>query len=1610
MKTNKNQGNQGDIRRKRTQNNNVENNFDLLNFVSDSIIIFNSEGVLLAANKAMGDFTGVPVDQLIGKRLVDMEFFDNQTRDLVKKQLKRMPGEAIKNIEVSLKINDEIRYFEAKFNNIDYFGQSAGLITLHDVTTGKRLQEILNSLDDKCLHLKENEEHLRSIYDSSPNAITLFNLDGTVVDCNKATLALHGYSSKQEIIGKKAFQLISKKDYQRVASIMKKLPKLGLVENLEFTFLTKEGSEFPAEGSASIIKDALGGTKGFLAITRNMSEHKKIEHSLEQKLKFEKIISSVSSRFVSCSDFDSAVNSSLKDIGNFCGADRNYIFLFDETNQTMSNTYEWCAEGVSPQKNILQKLPMSIFPWTMKRLQGGKNINVEDVSKLPQEASAEREILEKQGIKSLIILPLYISNKLGGFVGFDNVESVGYWSPKNIGVLRIFSEIVGVAIGNKQSTDEVHRTQERFENISSNISEWIWEVDTEGRYTYSNNSVENILGYKPLEIYGKHFYDFFLPEERELLKKDAFDLFASRKNFKGFVNRNLHKNGSIVYMETNGVPIFDADKQFVGYRGADYDITERKKVEEALQISEEKHRKLFEESMDAIFLTDANTGIILDCNAAASELVNRPKSELIGHHQSILHPQTLMKNGFTNGFKEHVKDPKQMLETQVVTPTGEIKHVSIKARVFEFQGRKLMQGTFRDITGRKRMQQALVENEEKFRGIANSVRDAIVLLDGEAKVTYWNPAAEKIFGYASEEAIGKKVHDIVVPDSMCKEGKERIAEGVKIFAETGMGYFTVGSIELVGRRKNNREFPAKLSISPIKLSGKWHAVGVVKDITNRKIAEQKLSEAEQRYHTLFNQSPLGVLVIDPQTTAFIEFNDVAHQQLGYTREEFEKITICDIEAKETPNDVRTHTDEMLEKGGGEFETIHRTKNGDVRNVLVTTRTIELTGKKYIHAIFHDITEIRNVQNSLIESETRYRQLVELAQEGIWALDNNLKTVFVNPRMTEMLGYTQSEMIGKSVFEFVRKNEVAEAKVFLKQFKEGIKGQFEYTFQRKDGTCISTAIAASPIKDDEGQQIGTLAVIADITERTQLEDDLRASEERFRTISTSANDAILLIDEKDIVLYWNPAAEQIFGFSEKEAIGNKLSRMVTPEHGQKRHAAIISEFAQNPSFKKRFEFMAIKKDQKIVPIEVSLTTVKLKEKKCLLAVIRDISERKAMEDALKQERDMLENMAANIGAGVTIIDRNYRIIWANQLLKEINGSDVENKLCSVYNKSNEICHDCGVRKVFENNVNVDRHDYHSTHNGRDEWVELIVTPIKDKDGKVVAALELAVNVTERKRLQQKLADYSQKLEEIVQKRTEQLKKTQEELVKSERLAAIGELAGMVGHDLRNPLTGIKNSAYFLRKKGDQISKDYANEMLDTIERCVEHSNQIINDLLEYSREIRLKRKELSPRMLLLESLTMVSVPENIKILNCLPHKPLINVDSDKIERVFINLVKNALDAMPSGGKLIVCAKQARGNLEISFADTGVGIDDELLTRLFSPLVTTKAKGMGFGLAICKRIVEAHGGTISVLTAKGKGATFTVSLPIGQELKAGGEKVWINVPESSLLMTTKKFEKQ
>jgi len=218
--------------------------------------------------------------------------------------------------------------------------------------------------------------------------------------------------------------------------------------------------------------------------------------------------------------------------------------------------------------------------------------------------------------------------------------------------------------------------------------------------------------------------------------------------------------------------------------------------------------------------------------------------------------------------------------------------------------------------------------------------------------------------------------------------------------------------------------------------------------------------------------------------------------------------------------------------------------------------------------------------------------------------------------------------------------------------------------------------------------------------------------------------------------------------------------------------------------------------------------------------------------------------------------------------------------------------------------------------------------------------------------------------------------------------------MIGHDLRNPLTGIKGAVYYLKKHESKMDAK-SREMLKIIEDNVTYSNKIINDLTDYSRRIQLEYVDTTPKLLTKEALSLVNIPKNIQLEDLTENATEIAVDVEKMKRVFVNLIKNGVDAMPEGGSLTIKSTKVNDGVEFTFSDTGCGMSKETLNKICTPLFTTKAKGMGFGLPISKRLVEAHGGSLLFESTTGKGTTATIFIPAKAKAETKDE-IWVELP--------------
>jgi PAS domain S-box-containing protein len=238
-----------------------------------------------------------------------------------------------------------------------------------------------------------------------------------------------------------------------------------------------------------------------------------------------------------------------------------------------------------------------------------------------------------------------------------------------------------------------------------------------------------------------------------------------------------------------------------------------------------------------------------------------------------------------------------------------------------------------------------------------------------------------------------------------------------------------------------------------------------------------------------------------------------------------------------------------------------------------------------------------------------------------------------------------------------------------------------------------------------------------------------------------------------------------------------------------------------------------------------------------------------------------------------------------------------------------------------------------------------------------------------------------------------KEMEQKLIKAERLASIGELAGILGHDLRNPLNAIQVAAYYLKTKYANMLDSKDESMFESINKSINYSDKIVNDLIDYSSEIKLELETATPKSLVKSALALIPAPQNVQVIDETKEAPEFQVDAGRMSRGFVNIIKNAFDAMPNGGELIIKSEKVDGKIVFSFKDTGDGMTQKTLGKLWTPLFTTKAKGMGFGLAICRRTVEAHDGKITVESALKKGTTIKVELPLNLKSLNGQESLFL-----------------
>jgi PAS domain S-box-containing protein len=696
-------------------------------------------------------------------------------------------------------------------------------------------------------------------------------------------------------------------------------------------------------------------------------------------------------------------------------------------------------------------------------------------------------------------------------------------------------------------------------------------------------------------------------------------------------------------------------------------------------------------------------------------------------------------------------------------------------------------------------------------------------------------------------------------------------------------------------------------------------------------------------------------------------------------------------AQETPTGMKIETGAMKKNGTGFLAEL-------------SISGLQVDGKSYSLCIVRDITEHRKKEKALQESEEIYRKLFEETMDAIFVADAKAGTLIDDNRAgAEVVGRPQLGLIDRHIRTRNLKQENVERRPnnsFKQPRKTGERLPLKRQITNSKSEIKEVAVKTSPVPF--GKKRVLHGELEPITERKH-EKKMSTSEEQsgwpeFQNKPTDVPFVwIHVLDGKGHVTLWNSGGGLIYGQSCTEVIGH--NKILEQLYSDPRHRAeILCQAQKTISHESKVKFDTVIKCKNGVLHTISwcLNDILDEGGKPVGSIVigLDVTEIKRVEKELFENHTKLQNILDTSSDAIVITDIDGNITECNQTTLDFYGCTSKKEIIgksafTLFAKKDHLTAMENLKKSLGKGSAKNLEYTLLAKDGREFAAELSTSTLKNQSGEPIGFVGTARDITVQKAMEKELEEYSRHLEALFTERARWLNEAQNQLLRSERLAAIGELATMVGHDLRNPLQSMENATSYLKliSSGSKCTCE-GKEMLEIIEKNIDYSNKIVNDLLDYSREIQLELTETTPKQILSEAMPLVKEPENIKMFDETENEPKIAVDVQKMERVFLNMIKNAFDAMPQGGELVIKSKEVEDNLQIMFSDTGVGMSKKVRRKICTPLFTTKAKGMGMGLAICKRIVEAHGGTIFVKSTLGKGSTFTVTLPISPK---EGERV-------------------
>jgi PAS domain S-box-containing protein/putative nucleotidyltransferase with HDIG domain len=559
----------------------------------------------------------------------------------------------------------------------------------------------------------------------------------------------------------------------------------------------------------------------------------------------------------------------------------------------------------------------------------------------------------------------------------------------------------------KQAEEALRESETRFRTLFEAIPDTVLVHDDKGVILHINEIGAQRLEWSAKDLIGRNLREIVTSENAASISNHVRE--THKVGWSRFETTYVSRSGWRTIAEVYEHPIVFGKKKAI--LSVARDITERKEVEEKLRASEEKYRDLVESINDIIYAIDEH-GIVTYIAPTIESISGYTTSEIIGRSffDFVYEEDT---PSMKDEFQQDISDHPEPHEYRMVTKAGDIRWVRTFSRPF-FEGDRIagLRGVLTDITDRKQVEEALLHEKIFSDTIMDSSPGLFFVFDDKGNILRWNRNAEKFTEYSTQEISKMNVLDFVVP-----EDTQSAAEAIQEVLNKGQA-----SVEITVLSKSGKKIPFYLTGLRTRIGNITCVVGSGFDITERKQTEEKVWESEERYRAIFEQAADSIVLIDTETGALVEFNNRAHENLGYTREDFDKLKISDVETIESAEEVAKHIEKIVKKGTDIFETKQRTKNGEIRDIQISSKAISIQGRDFLHSIWRDITERKQAEEALQHS---YDQLQETFISAINALASTVEmkdqyTAGHQPRVTQLACAIAEEMgLSKNQIEGIR---------------------------------------------------------------------------------------------------------------------------------------------------------------------------------------------------------------------------------------------------------------------------------------------------------------------------------------------------------------------------------------------------------------------------------------------------------------------------------------------------------------------------------------------------------------------------------------------------------------